>query len=160
MKHNSDSFTDKESDYLCNFTIRESNFYGLPKIHKSSEIRTAINEQNSQYIEILRPTDLKLRPIVAGPQSPTQRLSHFIDLLLKPLCPMIPSYIRDDMDFLRYIPPTVPEGTILTSFDVSNLYTSIPHPLGLEAVRYWVEKHRDMINERFTLSTGGRYFQL
>ena len=62
---------------------------------------------------------------------------------------MIPSYVRDDMDFLRYIPSTVPEGTILTSFDVSNLYTSIPHPLGLEAVRYWVEKHRGMINERF-----------
>ena len=92
---------------------------------------------------------MKLRPIVAGPESPTQRLSHFIDILLQPLCPLLPSYIRDDLDFLNYIPTNVPDNTILTSFDVTSLYTNIPHDLGLEAVEYWIENKRNMIDTRF-----------
>ena len=92
---------------------------------------------------------MKLRPIVAGPQSSTQRLSHFLDILLKPLCPLLDSYIRDDMDFLNHIPSTVPEHSILTSFDVTSLYTNIPHDLGIDAVKFWVEKHRGEIDDRF-----------
>ena len=37
-----------------------SNVYGLPKIHKSMLIESAINPQNSDFIEIFEPTDLKL----------------------------------------------------------------------------------------------------
>ena len=33
------------------------------------------------YIETFRPDDLKLRPIVAGSESLTQRISHFIGLM-------------------------------------------------------------------------------
>ena len=62
---------------------------------------------------------MKLRPIIAGPESLTQRLSHFIDLVIKHLCPSIPSYIKDDMEFLNHIPAIVPEETLLTSFDVT-----------------------------------------
>ncbi|XP_014790251.1 uncharacterized protein LOC106883665 [Octopus bimaculoides] len=143
-----DSFTDKEKEYICNSVIKESNFYGLPKIHKSSEIQNAINKQKNQYVKILRPADLKLRPLVAGPQALTQQLSHFLDILLKPLCPLIPSYVWDGIYFIQHIHPTVAEGTIL-SFDVTNLYVNIPHSLGLEAIKHWVEKHRERINDRF-----------
>ncbi|XP_014783644.1 uncharacterized protein LOC106878817 [Octopus bimaculoides] len=90
-----------------------------------------------------------MRPIVAGPQAPTQQLSHFTDVLLKPLCPLIPSYIRDDIDFLIHIPNTVPKNTILASFDVTNLYINIPRILGLEAIKYWVGKYRELIDKRF-----------
>ena len=141
--------TDKEESYLKDFVPKNSNFYGLPKIHKSKQIQSAIREQNNTYVEILQPDDLKLRPIVAGPESITQRLSHFIDLILKDLCPQIPSYIKDDMDFLKQIPSTVPENTILTSFDVQSLYTNIPHELGITAIKYWLNKKRDQINSRF-----------
>jgi hypothetical protein len=34
----SGNITNKEKDYLSNFDTRESLFYGLPKVHKSSEI--------------------------------------------------------------------------------------------------------------------------
>ena len=39
--------TKKEIDYIQNFSRRTSNFYGLPKIHKSSTINNAIKEQIS-----------------------------------------------------------------------------------------------------------------
>ncbi|CAG2213115.1 unnamed protein product [Mytilus edulis] len=62
--------TEKEVDYLTKFEVKTSNFYGLPKIHKSKEVETAVQQQNCAYIEINSPKDLKFRPIVAGPQCP------------------------------------------------------------------------------------------
>ncbi|CAG2236124.1 unnamed protein product [Mytilus edulis] len=141
--------TEKEIAYLCDFDPKESNFYGLPKVHKSAQIQNTVRDQNNIYVETFRPADLKLRPIIAGPESLTQRLSHFIDLVIKHLCPSIPSYIKDDMEFLNHIPAIVPEETLLTSFDVTSLYTNIPHDLGLTAVKYWIEEKRDEIDSRF-----------
>lgn len=142
--------TEKEEDFLRNFDVKSSNFYGLPKVHKSEEIKTAITEQNSAYIELKSPEDLKFRPIVAGPQCPTHRLSNFLDIILKPICQFVPSFIRDDLDFLNHIPTNVDNNAILVSFDVTSLYTSIPHELGLEATEFWLEKHRNVIDTRFT----------
>ena len=68
----------KEIDYLVNFTCQTSNFYGLPKVHKSDIIAKAIEEQNSEYIKIHEPEDLTLCPIVTGPNCPTKRLSTLI----------------------------------------------------------------------------------
>ena len=34
--------------------------------------------------------------------------------------------------------------------DIVSLYTSIPHTLGLNALRYWVKKERNNIPDRFT----------
>lgn len=95
---------EKEKDYLVNFVHKTSFFYGLPKIHKSGIIGKAIEEQNDIYVEVENPTDLKFRPIVGGPNSATQRLSHFLDLILKPLCKSVNSYIKDDFDFLSHLP--------------------------------------------------------
>ena len=83
------------------FTYKTSNLYGLPKIHKSTSITTAIKEQNADYIKLPLPPNLKFRPIVAGPASPTHPLCNFVDIILKPLCKHVPSYIRDDFDFLK-----------------------------------------------------------
>ena len=82
-----------------------------------------------------------MRPIAAGPSSPTQRLNNFIDIILKPLCAKVPSYILDDLDFLNYMPNEVTKETLLVSFDVVNLYTNIPHELGLEALEYWLDDY-------------------
>jgi hypothetical protein len=41
-------------------------FYGLPKVHKSEEIKKAIKLQNSEYVTCIRPEDLKFRPIVGA----------------------------------------------------------------------------------------------
>lgn len=42
-------------------------------MNKSATIQEAVNTQKSKYIHVLRPDDLKLRPIEAGTQSATQR---------------------------------------------------------------------------------------
>ena len=62
-----------------------SNFYGLPKIHKSVTIIQAIEEQNTEFVNIGEVEDLKFRPIIAGPACPTHRLSNLIDIIHKAL---------------------------------------------------------------------------
>ncbi|KAK3098881.1 hypothetical protein FSP39_023944 [Pinctada imbricata] len=143
--------TKNEIDYLTNFEVITSNFYGLPKIHKSRDIQENIQNCREAHVKIPKPEDLKLRPIIAGPSCSTQRLSNLLDILLKPLCKKVPSFIRDDMDFLNYIPESVPQNTILVSFDVTSLYTNIPHDLGIEAVTFWLEKFQNEIPTRFPM---------
>ena len=150
IKKYQNELTKKESGYIQNFTYRTSNFYGLPKIHKSTSITTAIKEQNADYIKLPPPPDLKFRPIVAGPASPTHRLSNFVDIILKPLCKHVPSYIRDDFDFLNHIPNKVTEDTILVSFDVISLYTSIPHELGLKAIEHFLDNFPTTLQRPFS----------
>ena len=135
-----DCFTKKEYDYLTEFESKQSNFYGLPKVHKCEDIQNACNNADSNYVKISAPNDLKFRPIVAGPQCETHRLSEFLDILLRPFTNNVQSYIRDTMDFLAQLPSRTTENTMLVSFDVVNLYSNIPHNLGLEAIDYWLKK--------------------
>ena len=95
--------TKKEKDFLTNYTPITSNFYELPKIHKSKQIKNAVVTQKSEYIEIPNPNDLKFRPIAAGPSFPTSRLSKLIDILLQPFRNKI-EYIKDHIDFLNSTP--------------------------------------------------------
>ena len=132
------------------FPWKTSNFYILPKIHKSTEIIQAIARSDKDYIEMSPPDNLKGRPIVAGPASPTQRLSEFLDTLLKPIVPKLSTYVKDDWDFIRKIPREFHTSTSLFSNDVVSLYTSIPHTLGIEAIDYWIDKRNDLIPARFT----------
>ena len=64
--------------YLTNISFSTSNFYGLPKVHKSKQINEAIQQQNNEYIEIHEPDDLTVRPIVGGPNWPTRPLSQLV----------------------------------------------------------------------------------
>ena len=118
--------TKAEKECIDKFSCKTSNFYGLPKIHKSKCINEAIKEQDADYIKLYvqAPNDLKFRPIVVGPLSPTHRLSNFVDLILKPPCQRVPSVTRDDMDFSNYLPDEVEEHTLIVLFDVVSLYTT------------------------------------
>ena len=71
----SEKLTKEEISYLSRFDYKEANFYGLPKIHKSQVIKQATKEHNSEIVNIFCPCDLKIRPIVGGPASPTSHLS-------------------------------------------------------------------------------------
>ena len=95
------------------------------------------------------PDDLKGRPIIAGPESPTQRLSELLEKLLSPLVTLLKSYVKDDWDFLRKLPRNVDFDCELHSVDIVSLYTSIPHELGIEAISYYFDKHRSKIPNRF-----------
>ena len=150
ISSNNASLTDHEQKFLLDFDCKTSTFYGLPKIHKSTLIQDACKTQNSEYIEISDPLDLQFRPIVAGPSCETSRLSCLIDILLKPLTIKVKSYLRDDIDFINKLPTSVPTNTKLVSFDVVSLYSNIPHDLGLEAISFWLNKHPELIQQRFS----------
>merc|ERR1712240_647393 len=80
LKTYSKLFTKKEFDYLSKFEIRDSYFYGLPKIHKSTEIMSKCKENRGPYLKIVIENDLKLRPIIGGPSCLTHRLSNVIHI--------------------------------------------------------------------------------
>ena len=143
-----DNLTEKEKEYLTSFSCNTSNFYDLPKIHKSKLIQDAIKEQQKEYVPIIEPSDLKLRPIVAGPICPTRPLSNLIDILLKPFLLYIKSYVKDNLDFLSKISRENYEDTLLVTFDVVILYTNIPHTFELEALDYWLENYPESSHAR------------
>jgi hypothetical protein len=96
---------------------RTPTFYLLPKIHKQGNPG---------------------RPIVASFDSPTERISALVDHHLQPLVRKLPSFIQDTNHFLRRlrsIPHPLPPNTIMATIDVCSLYTNIPHPDGLAALR-------------------------
>ena len=145
MKKNKDNLTKKEKEYLISFSYNAGNFYGLPKIRKSKLIPNAIKEQQKQYVHISEPSDLKLRPIVAGPICPTKPLSNFSNILLKPFLLHVKSYVKDNLDFLSKCSRENYEDTLIVTFDVVNLYTNIPHTFGLEALDYCLENHPESL---------------
>ena len=76
-------------------------------MHKSKDIKTAIEEQNRTYITTYEPADLKLRPIVAAPACPTYRFSN-LDILLKNIF---------EMDYLNKMTETTDPNTLLVTFE-------------------------------------------
>ena len=120
-------FIKRRTRFSNQFFIFKSNFYGLPKVHKSKIIQEAIQVQNSEYVKIYEPPDLILRPVVAGPNCPTCRLRNLVDILLKPFLIHIQRYIKDSLDFLAKYSRENKWDTTLTTFDVVGLYSNIPH---------------------------------
>ena len=91
-------------------------FYLLPKIHKPGNPG---------------------RPIVSSCGAPTEKISQIVDYHLCPLVETLPlpSFIKDTTSFITKLQSlnNIPEGTFLVTFDVSSLYTNIPHHEGIEA---------------------------
>ena len=72
------NLTSKEIKHLTDFKWQSSDIYCTPKIHKCKSIQEALVLVNDNYFEICQPDDLKGRPIISGPEIPTQRLSCII----------------------------------------------------------------------------------
>ena len=89
---------------------------------------------------------MKLRPIVGGPNCPTGRLSYFLDTLLKSYLRHVKSYIRDSIDFLNKCPREVDPDTEIVIFDVTSLYTSIPHEHSLKALGCFLTAFKEEMN--------------
>ena len=109
----------KAHKFLSPTNCVTTRFYLLPKVHKPGNLG---------------------RHIISSNGSPTKHISLFVDSFLKPLVPRISSYmymyIHDTPDFLRRIlgiQHQVPSTAIIGTFDVSSLYTNIPHDEGIDA---------------------------
>ena len=65
--------------YILNSNKKSSNFYVLPKVHKSKKIIEEINESSNICLNMQAPEDLKGRPIVGGLNSPIQGISGLLE---------------------------------------------------------------------------------
>ena len=92
--------------------------YFLPKIHK-------------------RIANVPGRTVISKCGTPTEKISEYLDFLLKPAMQDGWSCIKDIGAFLKKIKRLVkiPEGAILVTADVVGLYPNIPHDLGLQSLR-------------------------
>ncbi|XP_062596387.1 uncharacterized protein LOC134257802 [Saccostrea cucullata] len=94
---------------------RTGQFYLLPKIQKEG---------------------MPGPPIVSAIGHPTEKISEFIDLHLRPHVESLPSYLKDTTDYINKTPSTgLPDHTLLVTMDVTSLYTNIPHDEGIDACR-------------------------
>ena len=96
-----------ERDHLKVFSASISNFYGLPKIHKSALMSKAIAKQNNEYVEVLEPSD---------PTCPTRSLSDLLDKIIKPFILHVKSYVRDNIDFLERYSRVNSKNTVLATY--------------------------------------------
>ena len=79
--------------------------------------------------------NLSSRPIISGCDSPTERISAFVDSLLQPIMKEQQSYIKDTTQFINFIEGTrVPQNAVLVSMDVTSLYTNIPQEEGITTI--------------------------
>ena len=84
------------------------------------------------------------RPIISGCDSPTSRLSIFLDYYLKPIVSTLPFFIKDANHFLETVfddQLTFPEGATLVTLDVRALYTNILHDEGIGACLKAINTH-------------------
>ena len=113
----------KYFSYEFKKTSNLGKLYLLPKIHK-------------------RLSDVPGRPVISNCGTPTERISEFLDLHLKPIMRDGNSYIRDSSHFLEKIKSirSIPDNAMLVTADVVGLYPSIPHSSGLNSLRKALEK--------------------
>ena len=85
-------------------------FYTLTKIHKPTSVG---------------------RPIVAGNDGPTERLSAFVASILQSIAKSQKTHLKDTTDFVNFIErTTLPEGTFLVSLDHVNYQPIHKYPTG------------------------------
>lgn len=143
----------KEKRFIEEFDFQTSNLYGLPKIHKSQILKHNLCNSNNGYLKIDNCTDIPFRLINGGENAPTSKLSEFLDLLLKPFCQKVPSYLRDYVDFLNKIPHVDEddvEDIVFVTCDIVNMYGNITLDLGIKAIWYWFSKFPELLHHRFT----------
>lgn len=80
----SGALTGDIAEALKTSSVRTPELYLLPKIHKKTH-----------------PTPG--RPIVSGNGSPTEKISAFVDFIMKPYVPLIKSYVRDSSHVLEHL---------------------------------------------------------
>ena len=113
-----DEIHEQTYKYLTQGGLRTSVFYTLPKIHKD--------------FDKIPPG----RPIVSSIDSPTEKISQMLDIILQPFVEKMDSYLRDTPDFISKISDiVVSQSDILFTMDVTGLYTNIPHDEGIAVIR-------------------------
>ena len=139
------NLTKREVDYLISFKWQNPNIYFTPKVHKCKTIQRSDSTFNWRLYWSFQPEDLKIWPTISGTEIPTQRLSYPIEI-----APCLTAYAKDDLDFLQFLPSSLNFDSVLYSYNIESLYTSIPIDLDVKAIDYWITRKHKLIPEQFT----------
>ena len=108
--------------------------YGLPKMHKPF----------AQFPS--------MRPICSGTNSPTAKISQFVDTFLKPCAEQTSSYIKDTTHFLQKLSAfsantATDNGSkpFLVTMDVVSLYPNIDHSEGVASCLSHLERNKPRV---------------
>jgi hypothetical protein len=95
-------------------------FHGIPKIHKQP---------------------MGCRPIVSNLTSPTQGISKWLTVKLRPFAARIRSFVRDSSSIQSLVASMeVNEKDEVYTFDVESMYTSIPIKEAIETVKWFIHQ--------------------
>ena len=80
--------------------------------------------------------------MISNCETPTEKVSEFLDNHLQSILRKGLSYIKDSGDFVNKIRRmgAITDNAILVTADVTALYISIPHDVGLKALREVLDK--------------------
>lgn len=99
---------------------RVCRFYLLPKLHKTPVVG---------------------RPICSSVGWVLENASRFLDDALRPLLRFSTTHLTDSQSLLlNLIDLPIPSSTVFMTYDVQNLYPSIPTALGLKAVEHFAQR--------------------
>ena len=118
--------SEKELKYFTYSFKKATNLgklYFLPKIHKGL-------------------SSVPGRPVISNCGTPTEKISEYLDHILKPVMQESWSYIKNSGDFLKKVKHLgqIQDGAILVTADVVGLYPIMAHKAGLEALRRRLNK--------------------
>ena len=95
----------------------------MPKTHKCSSVQEAIALTNDDYTEIYQLDSSIGRSIMSGPESLTQRPSCIIETLLKPIATHLITYIKDDREFITFLPCSLTFGNNMYFCGIESFHT-------------------------------------
>ena len=138
--------THNEHKYITKSKYKIANFYMLPKIHKSKELNTMIQNNRKEYYEINN-IIFEGRPIVAGCASHTHPLSLIVHKIMEPCLKEIRTILKDTFDFVDKAKhnKSFDIGTVLCTADITVLYTNISHNEGMQSLSYWIDRLKEKI---------------
>ena len=93
------------------------------------------------------------RPIVSSIDSPTSKISEYVDFHLQPFTDTIQSHIKDTRDFINEldtIPISKSKDSYLVTLDVRSLYTNIPNEEGINVIRNVLQLKRNKLTTVIT----------
>ena len=125
---------------LCIYANFHCYYVAVIGIYFKDRLTDKVRTQRMYFVKRLHKTPHGIRPIVSGCSGPTERISSFLDHIIKPLVPTIPSYIKASPHLISLLENTaIPQNVILATIDVSSLYTNIPQDEGTEARLHAIE---------------------
>lgn len=93
------------------------------------------------------------RPLVSSIDSPTSKISEYVDFHLQPYTNTIKSHIKDTKHFLNEldtVPASESKDCYLVTLDVRSLYTNIPNEEGINTIKNLLQRKQSKVTTVIT----------